>query len=244
MSKKPSLVVNTGDLVGDGNNILDWESFFKVNRELMRNTPYFPVLGNHEKDSEYYFDFFDLPGNERYYEFSIGDVLFIMLDSEGANYPTPDYIEDENLPHFWANKLKPYFEAQKKWVEHTLDLHKDAGFIFVFQHRPMYSIKQSRLEDAEEQRKLWGDVFERNNVQVFFSGHDHHYHHAIKGGTHYVTTAGGGAGLYEPDAPQPQTVKFSKIEHFVYVEVRDDEAELHVVDINGEEIDNIVVKKR
>jgi hypothetical protein len=39
-------------------------------------------------------------------------------------------------------------------------------------------------------------------------------------------------------------VKSSKVEHFVNVEVGETEAVLHVIDINGNEIDKINVKRR
>ncbi len=244
IKRKPLFVVNTGDLVGNGDNIHDWEQFFKVNRELMQNTPYFPVLGNHEKDSHFYFDFFDLPGNERYYHYSVGDALFLILDSEGPDYQTPAYLKGESREAFWENYNLHYFEKQKVWVEHILNLHNDAGFIFVFMHKPLYSIKKSRLEGSKIRREFWGDIFERHNVQIFLNGHDHHYHRAVHGGTHYITTAGGGAGLYETDAPQMETVKFNKIEHFVSIDVGLEEAVLTVFDINGEIIDEISVQKR
>ena len=108
----------------------------------------------------------------------------------------------------------------------------------------MYSIKKSRVEDTNEYRKFWGDLFERHNVQVFMNGHDHHYHHAMKNGVHYITTAGGGAGLYETDSPQPETVKFSKIEHFVSIDINKDDAILNVIDIDGNKIDKITVVRR
>ena len=79
----------------------------------------------------------------------------------------------------------------------------------------MISIKKSRVEDAKIRRKFWGDIFERHNVQAVINGHDHHYHHAFDKGVHYITTAGGGAGLYETDSPQPETVRFEKIEHML-----------------------------
>ena len=69
MKTNPRFIVNSGDLVRNGRAIEDWEAFFKVSKELMRNTPYYPVLGNHEKDSPYYYDLFDLPNNERYFNF-------------------------------------------------------------------------------------------------------------------------------------------------------------------------------
>ncbi len=244
IEQKPTFVINTGDLVSNGDNILDWEQFFKINQNLMRDIPYFPVLGNHEKDSHFYFDFFDLPGDGRYYHFSVGDALFLMLDSEGPNFETPSYIKDENREAFWENYNIEYFKEQKAWAEHILDLHDDAGFIFAFMHKPLYSIKKSRLEGTKIRREFWGDIFERHNVQIFMNGHDHHYHRAVHGGTQYITTAGGGAGLYETDAPQPETVKYNKTEHFVTVDVGLQEATLTVIDINGEVIDTVTVPKR
>jgi hypothetical protein len=244
IAENPLFVVNTGDLIGNGRDINDWEHFFNVNKELMRNIPYYTVLGNHEKDSPYYFDFFDLPNNERYYHFNVGDALFIVLDSEGEEISEPSYISEENSDKFWKNAFKEYFATQKKWLEKVLELNKEAGFVFVFQHQPMYSIKESRVEETNKYRKTWGNFFERHKIQVFINGHDHHYHHAFKNGVHYITTAGGGAGLYETDAPQPETVKYSKIEHFISVNVNIDNAVLNVIDINGNEIDKIIVKKR
>jgi len=244
IQQDPLFVINTGDLVSNGDNIHDWQRFFEVNRKLMRQIPYFPVLGNHEHDSKFYFDFFDLPGNERYYHFSIGDVLFIVLDSESSHFEMPAYVKDENKDYIWNNYNIEYFNQQKEWLEHILNLNKDAGFIFIFLHQPMISIKKSRVEDAKIRRKFWGDIFERHNVQAVINGHDHHYHHAYDKGVHYITTAGGGAGLYETDSPQPETVKFAKIEHFMSADVGLNEVTFNVIDINGEELDKIIIKKR
>jgi hypothetical protein len=244
IKEKPLFVVNTGDLVSNGDNIKDWEQFFTINQPLMSNIPYFPVLGNHENDSQFYYDFFDLPGNERYYNFSVGDALFLVLDSEGPKFQTPVYIKKEDREAFWENYNLDYFKQQKAWVKNILDLNRDAGYIFVFMHKPLYSIKKSRLEGAKLRREFWGNIFEINHVQVVFSGHDHHYHHAVHGGTHYITTAGGGAGLYETDAPQPETVKFSKIEHFMLINVGLESTHLTAIDISGQVIDEITVDKR
>ena len=240
----PLFVVNTGDLVSDGLKIKHWEKFFEINHELMRNIPYFAVLGNHEHDSKLYYDFFNLPGNERYYQFSAGDALFIVLDTEGEDFQTPDYIKEENKEYFWNNYNLQYFKQQKTWLEHILTLHKDAGFIFVFFHEPLFSVKPSRVEDAKMRRAFWGDIFERHGVQAVFNGHDHHYHHACHGGTHYITTAVGGAGLYETTALQPETVKVAKIEHFVIVDVGLTVAKITAIDIDDSIIEEIEVMKK
>jgi 3',5'-cyclic AMP phosphodiesterase CpdA len=244
MEKTPRFVINSGDLVANGRSIGDWEAFFKVNNKLMKNTPYYPVLGNHEKDSPYYYDFFDLPNNERYYYFNVGDALFIVLDSEGLRTTMPSYISEDKEDQFWYNSGVDYLKTQKEWLEGVLNLHKEAGFVFIFQHLPLYSVKKSRVAESKMAREFWGDIFARHGVQVFLNGHDHHYHHAIDNGVHFITAAGAGAPLYKVDAPQPETVKFKEIEHFVNVEVNKDAAILHVIDINGNEFDTIEVKRR
>ncbi len=251
IEQDPLFIINTGDMVSDGRVISDWEAFFKINRELMSNTPYYTVLGNHEKDSPYYYDYFDLPNNERYYSFNVGDALFVILDSEGKDMLDFNYFSDMNSDDFWQKNLeeylisqKEYFITQKQWLENILELNKEVGFIFIFQHKPLYSVMKSRVAEVEKKRKFWGDIFERNDVQVFMNGHDHHYHHAEKNGVHYITTAGGGAGLYTMDGPIPETVKLSKIEHFVLININDNNAILNVIDIEGNEIDKIMVNRR
>jgi len=238
------LVINSGDLVSDGRNMEDWEHFFRINRDLMRSVPYYPLLGNHEKDSQFYFDFFHLPGNERYYMFSVGDVLFLMLDTDGRYYETPEFMTEQERERWWHEQNLEYFKQEKAWVENRLELMKGAGFVFVTFHLPLYSVKASRVEDAELRRKFWGDVFERHQVQVVFSGHDHHYHRAVKGGTHYVTTAGGGAGLYDTDAIQPESVKWEKTHHYMTVDVGRTEATLKAIDLDGNLIETFTVERR
>jgi hypothetical protein len=244
IDEDPLFVVNTGDLVSRGNSMEDWEHFFRINDKLIRNVPYFPVLGNHEQDSENYYNFFSLPGNERYYFFSVGDALFIMLDMDGPDYSAPPYLKGESVDAFWNNISRKYFEEEKEWLENILTLNNDAGYIFVFFHPTFYSIKASRVEDAELRRDFWGDIFERHNVTAVLNGHDHYYHHAEHGGTHYIVTAGGGAPLYDTDAIQPETVKYKKIEHFMRIDVGPENTTMKAIDINGDIIEAIIVERR
>ena len=43
----PDFVVQTGDMVEDGNNNSLWPIFFDIERDLLRQTAIFPSLGNH-----------------------------------------------------------------------------------------------------------------------------------------------------------------------------------------------------
>ena len=244
IKEDPLFVVNTGDLVARGNNMSNWEHFFRINDELIRYKPYYTVLGNHEQNSDNYFNFFSLPGNESYYFFSVGNALFVVLDMEGEDINTPAYLKDENEDEFWENISRAYFEKEKKWLENVLTLNKDAGYIFVFFHPTYYSIKASRVAEAEMRRKFWGDIFERHHVTAVLNGHDHYYHHARHGGVDYIVTAGGGAPLYETDAIQPETIKYKKIEHYMRIDVKKNFAILKAIDINGQLIEEIKVKRR
>ncbi len=240
----PRLVINSGDLVSSGTNIHDWEKFFEINREFMKTRPYYPVLGNHEKNADYYFDFFSLPGNERYYEFYVGDVLFLMLDSEGSRFTMPEYAQ--NTDKFWGNYWTPYFIKQKEWVQEMLTRHRDAGYIFVFFHSPIISIKETRVEDAKIRRKFWGDIFEKNNVSAVISGHDHHYHRYEADGVPMITSGGGGAGLYDGDpkfAPG-ESILYKKVNHFITVDVGLKEATLKAIDVEGNEIETFSIPRR
>ena len=211
---------------------------------MTRHVPYYTVLGNHEQNSDNYYNFFSLPGNESYYFFSVGNALFVVLDMDGPDYNAPLYLEGENLDAFWNNISRKYFEEEKEWLENILSLNEDAGYIFVFFHPTFYSIKSSRVEDAELRREFLGDVFERHGVTAVLNGHDHYYHHAEHGGTHYIVTAGGGAPLYDTDAIQPETVKYQKIEHFMRIDVGLTETSMKAIDINGQLIEEIVVNRR
>ncbi|MEN8248105.1 MAG: metallophosphoesterase [Bacteroidota bacterium] len=244
IDQDPLFVVNTGDLVSRGNSMEDWEHFFRVTNNLIRNVPYYTVLGNHEQDSPNYYNFFSLPGNESYYFFTVGDALFIILDMEGPDFETPMYLKGDKREDFWNKISLDYFEKEKDWLENVLTLNDDAGYIFVFFHPTFYSIKKSRVEDAKQRRAFWGDIFERHNVTAVLNGHDHYYHHAEHGGTHYIVTAGGGAPLYNTNAIQPETVAYKKIEHFMQIEVDDEKATLKAIDINGEIIEEIVTGNR
>ena len=240
----PKFIVNSGDLVANGLSIKDWETFFDINEDFMRNTPYYPVLGNHEKDSPYYYDFFDLPNNERYYYFTVGDALFVVLDSEGLRTTIPAFTTDNMKDAYWHESGIDYMNTQKQWLENVLKLNRQAGFVFIFQHLPLYSVKKSRVEESKMVREFWGDIFKRYQVQAFINGHDHHYHHALDDGIHFITSAGAGAPLYDIDAVQPETVSYKKIEHFMNIEVNEKNAVLHVIDIDGNEFDTIKIKRR
>src|SRR5215475_13383810 len=79
----PDFAIHTGDLVADGNDSSMWPVFFDIERELLRNTAFFPSLGNHERNSKEYYDFFrvDTP----FYSFNWCNAHFSVLNTDFGN---------------------------------------------------------------------------------------------------------------------------------------------------------------
>ncbi len=56
----------------DGFDSSAWPVFFGIERELLRHTAFFPALGNHERHTPRFAEFFDRP---RPYYSLIGEML-------------------------------------------------------------------------------------------------------------------------------------------------------------------------
>ena len=116
---------------------------------------FFPVLGNHdwkEKSLQVHYDYFTLPGNERYYDLEWGLVHFFMLDSD---------------PHEPDGRTRDSVQAD--WFEGQIGTAL-APWKLVFAHHPPYSSDSHHGSDPEMQ---W--PFAKLGVDAVFTGHAHLY---------------------------------------------------------------------
>ncbi len=82
MEHEPELVINAGDLVSAGKVYEQWKpQFFDPLAPLIRSVPIYTILGNHERNSDHYYSYFDLPNNEAWWTADFGVVHLIALDS-------------------------------------------------------------------------------------------------------------------------------------------------------------------
>lgn len=203
VAAKPTFVVHTGDQVADGRNASLWPVFFDISRELLRNTVFIPSLGNHERNAPYWYQFFDK--QKGYYSFDWGKIHWVILNSDVSNVtPTPEGRED-----FWKEQIA--------WMEKDLEKNQAADFRFVVFHHPPYTAMSRRREAAARIAQRLVPLFRKHKVQAVFGGHDHNYQRHVESGVEYVVTGGGGAPLYEVDAPIPGiTVKAESVENYVF----------------------------
>jgi len=226
----PDLVLQTGDMVEDGNNSAQWPVFFQIEQELLRQTAFFPALGNHERNTRYFEDIFH--EGAPYYSFDWGNAHFAVIDSDIANISR--YEREQST--FW--------NEQTRWLEEDLLANQKADFRFVMAHHPPFTAVASRQGNNQHVTALT-PMFEKYRVSAAFFGHDHNYQHYLKNGVHYVTAGGGGAPLYDVSKPpQEITVKAVRIENFVSVSVDGKTARFHSIAIDGSTLDEFQVEAR
>jgi len=218
----PDFVLNTGDLVYDGKEITQWNTFFNIEKNLMANSPYMPVVGNHEdpEDEECKFYYlFELPGNEKWYSFDYENVHFIGLDTE------------TNL-----------YGEQRTWLINDLQevsQNPDIDWKIVFLHRPPYS--SGSHGSQMDVRNAWCPLFEEYGVDLVFAGHDHDYERTIPiNGVIYIVTGGGGAPLYGV-GHSSWTAYSESTHHFVLVSVEEDTLSLQAIRSNNTLMDTLTL---
>jgi hypothetical protein len=224
----PDFVLHTGDLVADGADSAQWPVFFDIERELLRNTSFYPSLGNHERNSRQYYDFFNVA--TPYYSFDWGQAHFIVLNSDIGNAATSNAARES----FWTEQVR--------WLEEDLAKSQKADFRFVIAHHPPITAVARRQGDNPEMAALI-PLFEKEHLTAGFFGHDHNYQRYLKNGIHYVITGGGGAPLYDVDKPPAGiTQKVISTENFVSVKVTGKSAQLEAFGLDGSVLDRIDLK--
>ena len=151
---------------------------------------FFPSLGNHDYDdpaggvnASAYFNYFTLPGNERYYDFEVGPVHFFAVNS---NSEEPNGTSSTS--------------AQGQWLQAGL-ANSDSPFNIVYFHHAAYSSAQHRSSTYMQ----W--PFEQWGATAVLAGHDHSYERILRDdngdGTvmPYFVTGLGGASRYNFSTP-------------------------------------------
>jgi len=220
--RNPKFVIHTGDLVADGGNISEWQTFFNIEKNLLPVTPFMPCIGNHESPFDLYFEFFYLPENEEYYSFEYGNMFFIVLNTEDvlSYYTQRLYLEQ---------KLNQAAQDSTKWI-------------IVYFHQPPYSAGGHGSNLLV--REAWCDILETYQVPVVFNGHNHFYQRTTSiNGVTYIITGGGVAPLYEPDSTE--WIAYSeKCYHFCLLTVTDVKLCVKAIrTIDGMAIDSVCFEK-
>ena len=198
--------IDDGDLVYDGEN----EKFrFFLNQIKDLNKPLLTVFGNHEAREKGRAVYYNLFG-PFYYSFQVGYSYFIILDD--AN--------EKNLN-----------DNQFAWLKNELKTSQSYQNRFVFMHVPLYDPREGdykeghSLEDLDFAKEL-NNLFDENNVTMFFVSHIHGYYNGTWGKTPYIITGGGGAELAGSD---PKHYFY----HYIKINVDDNSVKYNVIKLKS-----------
>jgi acid phosphatase type 7 len=228
------LIVHTGDIVTDGKDHDSWrKQFFEPLGRLARSVPWVSTIGNHERDSENYFSYMALPGNERYFGFDFANAHIVCLDSNA-----------------WIQKGRD--SKQFHWMQDHLSEKRDATWTFVAFHHPLFSAHKTREINAL--RWDWAPKFldPANRIDGVLTGHDHFYARNYRmgrvqdepqPGVLFLTTAGGGASLY-PSVQRDFVAQQKSVHHFTLFEFDGDRADVTAIDLTGRVFDRWTMTKK
>ena len=153
---------------------------------------FFPSLGNHDYHShgaKPYFDYFSLPGNERYYTFTNGPVQFFCVNSDPKE---PDGITENS--------------RQAAWLQRELAASTAPWRLVYFHHAPYSSGLLHGSHTKESDKMRW--PFRQWRASAVLAGHDHVYERLrVDGLTYFINGLGGMSWdkFYWP--PEPAGVK-------------------------------------
>ncbi|MCF8277041.1 MAG: metallophosphoesterase [Flavobacteriales bacterium] len=193
-SERPSFVVNAGDIVDVGSIKDQWvNEFFAPGNIVMSRYPMFTVIGNHEQDDDYYYQYMANPAPEYYYKFRYGNTDFFMIDS---------------------NKDVSEGSEQYDWLEWQL-AKSDATWKIVVHHHPPYSSEENDQGDTYIGASTYTTktinlvpLYEKYGVDFCLFGHTHVYERSwplfenrvnMKNGVVYINSGGAGGGLEDFD---------------------------------------------
>jgi predicted phosphodiesterase len=164
---------------------------------------FFPALGNHDYDSngfQNFLSFFTLPGNERYYDFVLGDFHVFALNC--VQYE-PDGVADTSF--------------QAMWLKNRL-MHSTQKFNIVYFHYPPYCScnVHGSCSFMQWPFKAWG-------ATAVFSGHNHVFEHLIIDSLNYFVCGVGGGNLYNFGQSLSGSVFKDSTNHgYILLEAHDD----------------------
>ncbi|MHA1144626.1 MAG: metallophosphoesterase [Candidatus Helarchaeota archaeon] len=176
-------VINTGDIVVEPADLVNWDRLFYELRDLASRKPYMISVGNHElmegttpDYGRYYRALFTYPDEEMYYAFNYSNVCFLSLNIS---------VDEHRIT-----------TTERAWLINELaqaNASTDIDWIIVYFHIPMYSngghgINQHIIDD-------YAEIFRTYKVDIVLAGHDHHYERMYIDDTYFFVTGGGGAPL-------------------------------------------------
>lgn len=186
---KIDLIIHTGDVINKPGSLRQWKKFFETTG-LDKKVHVAP--GNHDirfrASREVYRRLFAA----QYHSFSMGDTLFIMLNT------------------VLARQRSRITGHQLAWLRS--ELSQPFRFKFVFLHEPLFpALPLHGLNVFRKSRDKLHRLFVENGVAMVVAGHNHIYRRTVRDGVTYVVNANTGGKLFPVGLVSKKTDSFRYI---------------------------------
>ena len=209
---QPEFVMSVGDYVEGYTSKPEvmnsqWDEFDEIVAKLQM--PFFYVRGNHDINTPITREAWTELRGPDYYHFIYKDVLFIALDTEGAEESVAPELEADLSEYNDLNINDPaaaktftaevdlmsrvqeivaqepprieFPEVQIEWFKKVLAENKDVRWTFVFLHQPVWDNPSDGFKEI--------DAAIQGRDYTFFAGHTHYYDYDLINGMEYITLA-------------------------------------------------------
>ena len=235
---KPDFIMSIGDLIEGGTEDVDqmnkeWAAF---NENLNKgDLDFYPVVGNHDISNTAMRHWYEKVVAPRYYHFLYKDALFLVLDSEDftdqffsdfkvkrseaiavykknpAEFPNTEYAKMSQ------RKYGEISDAQTKYVTDTIEANKEARWVFLFMHKPVWK-DESESNFKKIEKALGGEKY------TVFNGHVHGYEYTKRFGRDYIQLATTGGEMIKSSA--------KNMDHIMWVGLKEEPSYLNIK-LNG-----------
>ncbi|QIL41330.1 acid phosphatase [Pedobacter sp. HDW13] len=225
-------------------------SFENIYTDFALQWDWYPILGNHDyisdPDAQVRYSKISrrwkMPA--RYYSKEVpikggGKVLMVYIDTCPL---IPEFHESEQYKP-WVQDQQP--EKQLAWLDETLkNAGPDVKWKMVMGHHPIYTVgPRIKNYDTLAVRKVLAGIFERNEVDVYLSGHDHSLQHLTTGGYTHQFISGAGSEV----TPVSSGIHYSKFEAstygFMYFSIDQNRLNAKIIDHTGKNIYETTLRK-
>lgn len=234
---RPHVIVESGDMVDDGNNLSHWRSYLRTAAPWISNVLLLPAQSNHVNGTggnSVFMDLFVVPNNERWYTTRLGQIEVFTLDS---TYAANTDIMTAEVP--WL--------AQKAAAAH--DGTDDPKFVIAAWHHPACSSQyySRQGERTWVQTNFVNTMKTAGGVDLILAAHDKYYERStITGGIVHVIT---NIGNISPEIPGGNhaactAIKTDRtVQSVAFVTVTGSTLSARVLTETGAELDTFTITK-